>query len=153
MTRAGCSVQQGQHGKKEVVITWEADTFGNIGGADGEDWEQEVCCGRTAKEGKLFSQTRLGEWWQALMQYQMRAGRDSRRGKRCDQADKSAKSSADSFHTGWEGSCLFLERRSKHMSQQSGTQPGRVPVSPWISKNSVGSRCQYCSLLDLGTDV
>lgn len=61
LTQAGCSVQQGQHEKKKkkMVILWEADGFGNIGGADGEDGEQEVCCGRTAKEGKLFLHTKL----------------------------------------------------------------------------------------------
>lgn len=50
-------------------------------------------------------------------------------------------------------SCLFLECQNKQMSQQSGTQQIRVRASTWISKNSIGSRCQYGSLLDLETDV
>lgn len=77
-TETCSSVQHGWHEKKMVII-WEADGSGHTGGADGEDQEQEVWCGRTAKEGKLFLHTELWKWWQAVQAWfhnSWRAGRE-----------------------------------------------------------------------------
>lgn len=95
-----------------MLIIRKADGFGNTGGADGEDWEQEVCCGRTAKRASCSYTQGCGSGGK-LLTPDAASGEEPvgthERGRERDRADKEGKSSADAFHIHWEGFCLFWE--------------------------------------------